>query len=109
MTVRFHLKQYNRKLDVMKAIDEIEYVYGFTNRADALRVMRTDMFSPENGDRPNVQVKEINCCCEETLFLKYCYPTVNSTFLNRSQFHRISFPPEKYVTTNEGATGMYSG
>ena len=41
----------------MKAIDEIEYVYGFTNRADALRVMRTDMLSPENGDRPDVQVQ----------------------------------------------------
>ena len=51
----------------MKAIDEIEYVYGFTNRADALRVMRTDMFSPENGDRPDVQVQEINCCCEKLL------------------------------------------
>ena len=56
VSVKFHLKAYNRKLDVMKAIDEIEYVYGFTNRADALRVMRTDMFSPENGDRPDVQV-----------------------------------------------------
>ena len=41
----------------MKAIDDIEYVYGFTNRADALRIMRTDMFSPENGDRPDIQVE----------------------------------------------------
>ncbi len=57
VTVQFHLNKYTRKLDVMKAINDIEYVYGFTNRADALRVMRTDMFSEENGDRPQIQVR----------------------------------------------------
>ncbi len=57
VTVQFHLDKYTSKLDVMKAINDIEYVYGFTNRADALRIMRTDMFSPRNGNRPDKQVR----------------------------------------------------
>ena len=70
VSVKFHLKAYNKKLDVMEAIDDIQYVYGFTNRADALRIMRTDMFSPENGDRPDVQVKNLKF--DFNYFVIYC-------------------------------------
>lgn len=43
----------------MKAIDNIPYIYGSTNTADALKVMRNQMFIPSRGDRsdaPNVCV-----------------------------------------------------
>lgn len=55
--VQFHLKQYSTKSALFTAIDDVEYRYGDTNTAAALRIMRTEMFTPENGDRedaPNI-------------------------------------------------------
>lgn len=43
----------------MAAIQEITYIYGSTNTADALQVMRENMFIPSRGDRrdaPNICV-----------------------------------------------------
>lgn len=51
--VMFHLNDFNKKSDIYDAIDEIPYIYGSTNTADALRVMRTEMFTLAHGDRPN--------------------------------------------------------
>ena len=36
------------------AIDNIPYIYGSTNTADALKTMRNRMFTLRNGDRPDV-------------------------------------------------------
>ena len=44
---------------MFQAIDDIPYIYGSTNTADAIEMMRTVMFTPRNGDRsgvPNVGV-----------------------------------------------------
>ncbi|WAR09890.1 CO6A3-like protein [Mya arenaria] len=52
--VIFNLNEYSRKADVFAAIDKIPYIYGSTNTADALQTMHAQMFTPRNGDRPNV-------------------------------------------------------
>ncbi|XP_041374199.1 uncharacterized protein LOC121387240 [Gigantopelta aegis] len=53
--IQFHLDAFNRKADVLLAIDKTSFHHGNTNTAAALRELRTDMFSLEHGDRPNVQ------------------------------------------------------
>uniref|UniRef100_A0A0L8FLC0 VWFA domain-containing protein n=1 Tax=Octopus bimaculoides TaxID=37653 RepID=A0A0L8FLC0_OCTBM len=55
VNIQFHLSDYSNKEDVFRAIDSIQYTYGSTNTADALKVMRTEMFAAENGDREDVQ------------------------------------------------------
>ncbi|KAH9490805.1 Collagen alpha-4(VI) chain [Bulinus truncatus] len=52
--VQFQLNDYSKKAYVYDAIDDIPYRYGSRNTADALRTMRSVMFTPENGDRPGV-------------------------------------------------------
>ena len=52
--VQFQLNSYNKKTEVYNAIDEIPYRHGSTNTADALRTMRSVMYTQENGDRPGV-------------------------------------------------------
>ena len=52
--LQFNLNQYNTKMDVFMAIDDIPYRFGSTNTADALRTMYTVMYTAENGDRPGV-------------------------------------------------------
>ena len=52
--LQFHLNAYQDKLDLFDAIDEIPYRYGSTNTADALKTMRTHMYTAANGDRPGV-------------------------------------------------------
>ncbi|KAK3783392.1 hypothetical protein RRG08_001852 [Elysia crispata] len=53
--IEFQMNTYNTKADVYNAIDEIPYRYGSTNTADALKTMRTEMFTRGNGDRPGVE------------------------------------------------------
>ena len=52
--LQFHLNAHQSKLDMFIAIDAIPYRYGSTNTADALKTMRTEMFTAANGDRPGV-------------------------------------------------------
>ncbi|KAK7502428.1 hypothetical protein BaRGS_00006381, partial [Batillaria attramentaria] len=52
--VQFNLNEYRTKAQVLRAVDRIKYIYGSTNTADALKVMRNEMFTPVNGDRPDV-------------------------------------------------------
>ena len=52
--LQFNLNQYNTKMEVFTAIDDIPYRFGSTNTADALRTMSTVMFTAQNGDRPGV-------------------------------------------------------
>ena len=52
--LQFNLNAYQTKVDVFDAIDNIPYRFGSTNTADALRTMRTEMYTQANGDRPNV-------------------------------------------------------
>ena len=53
--VEFQMNTYSTKADVYNAVDEIPWRYGSTNTADALKTMRTDMFTRQNGDRPDVE------------------------------------------------------
>ncbi|GFR78016.1 collagen alpha-3(VI) chain [Elysia marginata] len=53
--VEFQMNTYRTKADVYNAVDEIPYRYGSTNTADALKTMRTQMFTRANGDRPGVE------------------------------------------------------
>ncbi|KAL3854705.1 hypothetical protein ACJMK2_013963 [Sinanodonta woodiana] len=52
--IQFHLNRYSTKSALFAAIDKIRYIYGSTNTADGLKIMRTKMFTPANGDRPDV-------------------------------------------------------
>ena len=52
--IQFHMNAHSRKSDVYNAIDDIPYRYGSTNTADALKTMRSVMFTQQNGDRPGV-------------------------------------------------------
>ena len=52
--LEFNLNTYSTKMDVLTAIEDIPYRYGSTNTADALKTMRTEMYTAANGDRPNV-------------------------------------------------------
>jgi Mg-chelatase subunit ChlD len=52
--LQFHLNAYTDKLEMYDAIDAMPYRHGSTNTADALRTMRTEMFTAANGDRPDV-------------------------------------------------------
>ncbi|KAK6961153.1 collagen alpha-3(VI) chain-like isoform X4, partial [Biomphalaria glabrata] len=52
--VQFQLNTYAKKADVYNAIDDIPYRYGSTNTADALRTIRSVMFTARNGDRSDV-------------------------------------------------------
>lgn len=53
--IQFHLNEYSTFSDVQDAIDQIPYIYGSTNSADALRTMHEVMFTEVNGDRPDVE------------------------------------------------------
>ena len=52
--IQFHLNTFTSKSEVETAVDNIPYRYGSTNTADALKTMRTVMFTAGNGDRPGV-------------------------------------------------------
>ena len=50
----FYLNTYQRKQDIIQAIQRIHYLGGRTNIADAFRRMRRDIFLPSRGDREQV-------------------------------------------------------
>jgi uncharacterized protein with von Willebrand factor type A (vWA) domain len=57
--VEFDLKTYGTKEKLLNAINAIEYTFGDTNTADAIKMVRTRSFTPFYGDRegiPNVAV-----------------------------------------------------
>uniref|UniRef100_A0A0B7BC59 Uncharacterized protein n=1 Tax=Arion vulgaris TaxID=1028688 RepID=A0A0B7BC59_9EUPU len=57
--IDFHLNTYTTKREIYDAVERINYVYGHTHTAEALRRVRTEMFTSRNGDRldvPNVLV-----------------------------------------------------
>lgn len=53
--IQFHMNQYTTKNELIAAVGNIPYNYGSTNTADALKTMRTEMFTRQNGDRPDVE------------------------------------------------------
>lgn len=53
--VQFDLDTFTIKTDILRAIDEIPYIYGSTNTFDALKTMRTKMFRRRSGDRYGVK------------------------------------------------------
>ncbi|ELT92983.1 hypothetical protein CAPTEDRAFT_220507 [Capitella teleta] len=50
--VRLNLNEYNTRQELKDAIDAIPYDRGTTNTADALRILRNDVFIESNGDVP---------------------------------------------------------
>ena len=52
--IEFHLNEFSTKADVYAAIDNIPYIYGSTNTADALEMMWSQMYTARNGDRPGI-------------------------------------------------------
>lgn len=55
VSIQFHLNDYKEKGDVFAAIDRIKYSYGSTNTAGGIEAMRRNMFTHDNGDRPNAK------------------------------------------------------
>ncbi|KAK3086045.1 hypothetical protein FSP39_012585 [Pinctada imbricata] len=51
--IEFHLNKHSTKSDLFAAMDQLNCTSGLTNMADALSAIRTAMFIPENGDRPD--------------------------------------------------------
>lgn len=54
-SIIFYLNTFQRKGDVLNAIDQLQYTAGRTNTAEALRKTTAQVFNPSNGDRPGVQ------------------------------------------------------
>ncbi|XP_069108494.1 cartilage matrix protein-like [Argopecten irradians] len=52
--IQFLLNTWTTKSDIFSALDIIPYAYGSTNTADAIKMMRTEVFQIIHGDRPNV-------------------------------------------------------
>ncbi|KAK3083413.1 hypothetical protein FSP39_021982 [Pinctada imbricata] len=55
VTVEFQLKSFSTRKDVFDEIDKGFLREGSTNTADALKVVHQNVFTEENGDRPNVK------------------------------------------------------
>ena len=53
--VQFHLRRYENTPDLLTAIDNVGYSYGFTATAQAIKEVRENMFTRPNGDRKNVR------------------------------------------------------
>ena len=51
-TVHIHLKDFNARQELKDAVDTIPYDRGTTNTADALRILRNEVFVERNGDVP---------------------------------------------------------
>lgn len=52
--IHFNLNAHNKYRNIAQAVNNIRYVYGKTNTADAIRLMREEMFLSYHGDRPEV-------------------------------------------------------
>lgn len=60
-TLQFDLNDYTDKPSMLRAVDRISYAGGFTNTSGGLRVMRSQCFNPQEGDRfdvPNIAIGE---------------------------------------------------
>ena len=53
-TINFHLNEHNTSESMSDAIDEVKWKDQKTNTSGGIYVMRTQMFTPENGDRDGV-------------------------------------------------------
>ena len=53
-SVIFRLNTHSRKEDILQDIQRLRYTRGRTYTADALRLIRQDVFTPGNGDRFDV-------------------------------------------------------
>ncbi len=57
--VEFRLDAFDTRTDIKNAIDDIPYSRGTTNTAEALRLVREEVFVPNRGDReqlPNIVI-----------------------------------------------------
>lgn len=53
-SVQFYLNTYNTKVLMNNAISSLQYRPGGANLADALKILRTNVFTRNSGDRPDV-------------------------------------------------------
>ena len=54
MRLGFHLDAYSQPADAAEAVGAIGFQGGRTNTGSAIRYMHEEMFTEENGDRPDV-------------------------------------------------------
>lgn len=59
--IQFNLGTYNSEDAILRAVQAISYTPGRANMAEALRVVRTQMFTNRNGDRYNVALYASFC------------------------------------------------
>ena len=53
--VQFHLNAYSSTTDLLNAVDRIEYSFGYTHTAEAIRIARKEVFTEDQGDRAGVR------------------------------------------------------
>ena len=53
-TLNFYLNNFTDEWSLVNAVSRIRYIGGNTNTTGGLRLMRTEIFNPANGDRPYV-------------------------------------------------------
>lgn len=53
--VIFYLDEYDNAKDMVEVIKNLQYTSGSTNHSGALKTMRTEVFTPEHGDRSDVR------------------------------------------------------
>ncbi|KAL4229591.1 hypothetical protein ACF0H5_012629 [Mactra antiquata] len=51
--VGWHLNQYQDKTSILNALSTVRYLGGITHTDEALETVRTQLLTPQNGDRPN--------------------------------------------------------
>ena len=54
-TIRFNLNEVNSRGEFLQRLERIPYAYGDTNTAEALRVLRQQMFTESAGDRQSTR------------------------------------------------------
>lgn len=61
--VEFSLNRYNNPESMIRAINGMSYTRGHANMANAMKVLRQQIFNGQNGDRPTVSIfSKANFC-----------------------------------------------
>jgi collagen type VI alpha len=85
--VEFHLGDFNNRIEMIRAIDAIPYSRGTTNTAEALKLLRTEVFQTRNGDRGDLRnvgilltdggsndfSETLKVCTSDTVIHKYVF------------------------------------
>ena len=101
--VEFDLGTYSGTQDVINHIDKIRFRGGWTNTAEALRVLQDDIFSSRNGDRTDVQdLAIILTDGKATRNVEYTIPYANEAKRKGITILTIGIGPEVDINELEG-------